>query len=148
MWMDVGDDSCRPMKWCGVVLPSLTGQNLLVVDQGMSFPSVGVVEGFGGSQKTIAAKNVVVCFATWKFCCIDIIIVSKVIWLVLRQPRCPGDKYVGLTGSLDKAHKGLEFRQACISANNVEVSTLGSNVSTQCSPQVVHHVCYNCFPVL
>jgi len=58
MWMDVGDDSCRPMKWC--VLPSLTGQDLLVVNQGITSPSVGVVEGFGGSQKTIAAKTVVV----------------------------------------------------------------------------------------
>ena len=46
-----------------MVLPSLTGQDLLVVNQGMSSPSVGVVEGFGGSQKTIAAKTVVVWFA-------------------------------------------------------------------------------------
>jgi hypothetical protein len=47
----------------GVVLPSLTGHDLLVVNQGMSSPSIGIVEGFGGSQKTIAAKTVVVWFA-------------------------------------------------------------------------------------
>jgi hypothetical protein len=34
--------------------------------------------------------------------------------------KCPGDKYVGLRGSLDEAHKGLEFRQAYISAGNVD----------------------------
>jgi hypothetical protein len=45
-----------------VVLPSLTGQDLLVVNQGMTTPIAGVVEGFGGSQKTIAAKTVVVWF--------------------------------------------------------------------------------------
>ena len=117
-----------------MVLPSLTGQDLLVVNQGMSSPIVGVVEGSGGSQKTIAAKTVVVWFATWKFCCIDISTVSKVIGSVIYQLKCPGDNYVGLTGTLDKAHKGLEFRQACISASNMEVSLLGSNVRTQCSP--------------
>jgi len=42
-----------------VVLPSLTGQDLLVVNQGMSSPSIGIVEGSGDSQKTIAAKTVV-----------------------------------------------------------------------------------------
>ena len=42
-----------------MVLLSLTGQDLLVVNQGMSSPSVGVVEGSGGSQKTIAAKTFV-----------------------------------------------------------------------------------------
>jgi len=46
-----------------VVLPSLTGQDLLVVSQGMSSPTIGAVEGFGGSQKTYAAKTVVVWFA-------------------------------------------------------------------------------------
>jgi hypothetical protein len=46
-----------------VVLPSLTGQDLLVVNQGMSSPNFGVVGGSGGSQKTIAAKTVVVWFA-------------------------------------------------------------------------------------
>jgi hypothetical protein len=130
-----------------VVLSFLTGQDLLVVNQGMSSPSVGVVEGSGGSQMTIVARIAVVWFATWKVYSIDII-VNKVIGSVVHQLRCPGDKCVGLTGSLDKAHKGLEFRQACISASNVEVSSLGSNVRTQCSPQVVHHGCYYCFPVL
>ena len=60
MWMDVGDDSCRPMKWCGFAFPHWTRSP--VVNQVMSSPSVGVVEGFGGSQKTIAAKTVVVWF--------------------------------------------------------------------------------------
>ena len=46
-----------------MVLPFLTGQDLLFVNQGMSSTSVGVVEGFGVSQKTIAAKTVVVWFA-------------------------------------------------------------------------------------
>jgi len=68
-------------------------------------------------------------FATWKVYCIDISIVSKVIGSVVYQLKCSGDKYVGLRGSLDKAHKGLEFRQLCISASNVEVSSLGSNVA-------------------
>ena len=44
----------------GVVLPSLTGQDLLVVNQGISSPNVSIVESSGGSQKTIAAKTVVV----------------------------------------------------------------------------------------
>ena len=54
MWMDVGDDSCRPMKWCGFAFPHWTRSP--VVNQVMSSPSVGVVEGSGGSQKTIAAN--------------------------------------------------------------------------------------------
>ena len=66
-----------------MVLPSLTGQDLLVVNQGMSSPNFGVVGGSGGSQKTIAAKTVVVWFATWKVCYTDISIVSKVIGLVV-----------------------------------------------------------------
>jgi len=37
----------------------VTGQDLLVVNQGIFSPSVGIVEGFGGSQKTIAARTVV-----------------------------------------------------------------------------------------
>ena len=41
---------------------------------------------------------------------------------VVYQLKCPGEKYVGLKGSLDKAHKFLEFRQACISERNTEVS--------------------------
>ena len=80
------------------MLPSLTRQDLLVVNQGMSSPSVGVVEGSGGSQNTIAAKTAVVWFATWKVYCIDISIVNKVNGSVVHQLRCPGDKYVGLTG--------------------------------------------------
>ena len=52
----------------------------------MSSPSVGVVEGLGGSQKTIAARTVVVVwFATWKVCCIDISVVSKVSGPVFHQ---------------------------------------------------------------
>ena len=43
--------------------PPSPGRNLLVVDQGMSSPSVGVVESFGGSQNTIATRTVVVWFA-------------------------------------------------------------------------------------
>jgi len=33
--------------------------------------------------------------------------------------KCPGDRYAGLKGSSDRAHKGLEFRQASIYASNV-----------------------------
>jgi len=59
--MDVGNDSCRPVKWLGVAFPHRTRSPVL--SQGMSSPRFGVVEGFGYSQKIIAAKNVVVCFA-------------------------------------------------------------------------------------
>jgi hypothetical protein len=34
----------------------------------------------------------------------------------------PGDRYVWLKGSSDKVHKGLEFRQASISASSMESS--------------------------
>jgi len=37
--------------------------------------------------------------------------------------KCPGDKEVGLKGSSDKTHRGLEFRQAYISARNVHSSS-------------------------
>jgi hypothetical protein len=37
--------------------------------------------------------------------------------------KCPNDKYVWLKGSSDKVNKGLEFRQASISASNVDSSS-------------------------
>jgi len=36
--------------------------------------------------------------------------------------KCPGDKYVGLKESSDRAHRGLEFRHASISVSNVHSS--------------------------
>lgn len=37
--------------------------------------------------------------------------------------KCPWDKHVGLNELLDKTHKGLKFKQACISS---EYGTLQS----------------------
>jgi len=37
--------------------------------------------------------------------------------------KCPVDKHVGLKGSSDKVHRGLEFRQASIAVSNVHSSS-------------------------
>ena len=37
--------------------------------------------------------------------------------------KCPGDRYIGLNGSLYMAHKGLEFKQDSISVSRVQSSS-------------------------
>ena len=46
-------------------------------------------------------------------------VVNKGIRAVVCKLELSRNKYVLFKGSLDKAHKGLEFRQDCISASNV-----------------------------
>jgi len=50
------------------------------------------------------------------------------------------------SGILDRP-VSQQVRQACISASYVKF-LVGGSVRTQCSPQVVLHECYCCFPVV
>jgi len=54
--------------------------------------------------------------AIWKVCCMTLVVTTGY-WFI--NYRCPGNN--GLKGSLDKAHKGLEVRQACTSATMCKV---------------------------
>ena len=89
----------------------------------MSSASVETVEDPIDIWMTIIRTVVVVVvrFATWNVYCMWHYWSAEGNWISgLLIRKCPEVKYVGLKGSLDKAHKGLEIRQACISPSYVE----------------------------
>ena len=66
---------------------------------------------------------------------------------MIHQLRCPRDNMVGWQDHWIRRTRVWNLDRP-VSASTFEVSLLGSNVRTQFSPQVVHHGCYYCFPVL
>ena len=92
----------------------------------MPSASVDIVASPECIRMNITAKTPVVgTIATWKILYLTSARSAAGKW-VSGSPimKCAGDIYVGLKGSSDKAHRGLEFRQSSISASSVHSSSL------------------------